>query len=131
MTLPVLIDMHEDETPESRANRLSSANGFSSFDRFLAMMAINRRGLSAGSEECITRLPDGPAPTRKLCRNMLPLQCPARGLGGSATPYSDRTLVGVSGFATARPASCMTSRPPAVVPFPALTFGRHGFAARF
>ncbi|WP_027668929.1 TniQ family protein [Rhizobium leguminosarum] len=56
MTLPVLIEMHEEETPVSRANRLSSANGFSSFSRFLEMTSISLSGLSTGNEECIAKL---------------------------------------------------------------------------
>ncbi|MBX5198329.1 hypothetical protein HJB82_23910 [Rhizobium sp. NZLR10] len=56
MTLPVVIKMHEEETPVSRANRLSSANGFASFRRFLEMTSIRLPGLSAGNEECIAKL---------------------------------------------------------------------------
>ncbi|MGO7611192.1 TniQ family protein [Rhizobium ruizarguesonis] len=56
MALPVVIEMHEEETPVSRANRLSAANGFSSFRRFLEMTSISLSGLSTGNEECIAKL---------------------------------------------------------------------------
>ncbi len=56
MALPVTIEMHEEETPVSRANRLSSANGFSSFSRFLEMTSIRLPGLSAGDKGCIAQL---------------------------------------------------------------------------
>ncbi|MGR9422219.1 TniQ family protein [Rhizobium leguminosarum] len=56
MTLPVKIVMHEHETPESRANRLSSANGFSSFKLFLSMTGMSSQGLAVGDKECIANL---------------------------------------------------------------------------
>lgn len=56
MALPVVIEMHEEETPVSRANRLSAANGFSSFGRFLEMTSISLSGLSRGNEECLAKL---------------------------------------------------------------------------
>jgi hypothetical protein len=56
MVLPVTIVMHEDEIPESRANRLCAANQFSSFDRFLSMTGMTVKGLASGEVTCISRL---------------------------------------------------------------------------
>lgn len=56
MALPVPVVMHEYETPESRAIRLSAANGFRSFSSFMRITGMTPRGLEKGESASIAEL---------------------------------------------------------------------------